>query len=102
MLLFICKDEITSKILKKLENILNSKKKNFENICIIATTNIFKLLYHSAQNICHESFIYFQKEGIEEICDKVLMTLNEDKDDINELITKWEILKYHFYSNKYL
>ena len=102
LLLFICKDEITSIILNILENILNSKKKNFENICIIATTNIFKLLYHSAQNICHESFIYFQKEGIEEICDKVLMTLNEDKDDINELITKWEILKYHFYSNKYL
>ncbi len=103
LLQFIEKDQIISIVIDIIKKFIFPKKQNFQKICIIATTIIFKLIYHSNETISDISYKYFENLGIDEICERIIMICFEQKkfdDEEKELISKWEFIKSTIYSNK--
>ena len=103
LLNFIEKDQIISIIIDIIKKFIFPKKQNFQKICIISTTIIFKLIYHSNETISDISYKYFENLGIDEICERIIMICFEQNtidDEEKELISKWEYIKSTIYSNK--
>ena len=100
---FIKKDQIISIIIDIIKKFIFPLKNNFQKICIISTTIIFKLIYHSNETISDISYKYFENLGIDEICERIIMICFEQNtidDEEKELISKWEYIKSTIYSNK--
>ena len=103
LLQFIKKDQIISIIIDIIKKFIFPLKNNFQKICIISTTIIFKLIYHSNETISDISYKYFENLGIDEICERIIMICFEQNiidDEEKELISKWEFIKSTIYSNK--